>query len=147
MSKARVELDEDLHKALSVQATREGMTLKDYVHGLLNPVVEGATWTFLGIDPSGKSVIGETAAKTEKPKVTKADLPKPRLADNPPALEQVARMARAGASLRAIGEAVGYPKATVAENLKRMRAREAAGEPEEEEYSEEERAGEESTGG
>jgi len=99
------------------------MSLKAYVDSLLYPSVTGATWAFLGIDPSGKSVIGGTTAKTEKPKVTKADLPKPRLADNPGALEEVARLARAGHSLRDISEKTGYARATVAENLKRLRAR------------------------
>jgi len=128
MKSGRVELDPEVHTALSIQAAKRGITLKAYVHDLLLPAVEITTWEFMGVNPEVKTASGGAAAKSIKPKVTKASLTRPRLADNPAALEEVARMARAGASLRAIGEAVGYPKATVAENLKRMRAREAAGE-------------------
>jgi len=122
MSKARIEVEPELHRALSIQAAKAKMSLKDYVTSILEPKVEGATWAFLGIDPSDKSVIGGTTAKTEKPKVSKADLPKPRLADNPGALEEVARLAAAGHSIRVIAEKTGYAKSTIAENVRRMKA-------------------------
>ena len=141
MSKARIEVEPELHRALSIQAAKARTSLKAYVDSLLYPSVTGATWAFLGIDPSDKSVIGETTAKTEKPKVSKADLPKPRLADNPGALVEVVRMARAGASLRDISEKTGYAKSTIAENVRRMKAR-ATGD-----LSGEGEGGGESTGG
>ena len=50
MSKARIEIDEDLHQALSIQAVKAGMTLKDYVNSLLAPLVDKETWDYLGID-------------------------------------------------------------------------------------------------
>ena len=116
MAKARVELDEDLHKALSIQAMREGTTLKEYVGSLLYPVVEAGTWTFLGLAPSDESAIGEGSAKAEKPKVSK-----PKLTDNPQALQSIRDLWRSGVRSRAaIGREVGYPKSTVAENIRRM---------------------------
>jgi len=51
VSKARLELDGDLHRALSIQATKARMTLKDYVTSLLSPKIEQETWDYLGIDP------------------------------------------------------------------------------------------------
>jgi len=122
MSKARIEVEPELHRALSIQAAKARTSLKAYVDSLLYPSVTGATWAFLGIDPSDKSVIGETTAKTEKPKVSKADLPKPRLSDDPAALEEVARLAAAGHSIRVIAEKTGYAKSTIAENVRRMKA-------------------------
>lgn len=104
------------------------MSLKQYVSSVLLPYVDNETWAFLGKD---KTAIGQNVAKAEKPKVTKPDLPKARLFDNPAALEEVARLAAAGHSLRAISEKTGYARATIAENLKRMKAREEEGEGEE----------------
>lgn len=124
MSKARIEVDEDLHRALSVQAAKAGLSLKQYVSSLLLPFVDNETWAFLGKD---KTAIGQNVAKAEKPKVSKADLTRPRLFDNPEALDEVARLAAAGHSLRAISETTGYARATIAENLKRMKTREEAG--------------------
>lgn len=130
MAKARVEVEPELHQALSLQATKARMSLKDYVTYLLTPLVEGATWTFLGIDPSGKSVIGETTAKTEKPKVTK-----PKLTDNPQALQAIRDLWRSGErNQAAIARTVDYPRATVNENIRRMLA---AGELQEEGEGEE----------
>ena len=116
MAKARVELDEDLHQALSIQATKAKKSLKEYVGSLLLPVVDKVTWAFLGIDPNEKSVIGQPTATAKKPKVSKA-----RLTDNPQALQAIRDLWRSGERSRAaIARQVGYPKSTVAENIKKM---------------------------
>ena len=118
MAKTRIEVGEDLHRALSIQATKARMTLKQYVASILLPEVEGTTWDFLGIDPSDESVIGEPSAKAEKPKVTK-----PKLTDNPQALQAIRDLWQSGVRSRAaIGREVGYAKSTVAENIRRMLA-------------------------
>ena len=122
MKSGRVELDPEVHTALSVQAAKRGITLKAYVHELLLPAVEITTWEFMGVNPEVKNASGEPVAKSIKPKVNKADLPKPRLADNPEALEEVARLAAAGHSIRVIAEKTGYAKSTIAENVRRMKA-------------------------
>jgi predicted HicB family RNase H-like nuclease len=50
MAKARIEVDENLHRALSIQAVKAGMSLKDYVTSILTPHVDKETWDYLGID-------------------------------------------------------------------------------------------------
>ena len=122
MKSGRVELDPEVHTALSVQAAKRGITLKAYVHELLLPAVEITTWEFMGVNPEVKNASGEPVAKSIKPKVNKADLPKPRLADNPEALEEVARLAAAGHSIRDIAGTVDYPRSTVEGAIRRLKA-------------------------
>ncbi len=49
MANARIEVSEDLHRALEIQATNAGMTTNEYVTYLLFPLVNKDTWDFLGI--------------------------------------------------------------------------------------------------
>ena len=113
MSKARIEVDEDLHRALSVQAAKAGMSLKQYVSSVLLPYVDNETWAFLGKD---KTAIGQNVAKAEKPKVTK-----PKLTDNPQALQAIRDLWMSGErNQAAIARTVDYPRATVNENIRRM---------------------------
>lgn len=124
MTGRRIAVSEETYKALQA----EGLVCGESPAAVLERLVSG------GISQKAREVlsaIGEPSAKAEKPKVTKPDLPKARLFDNPAALEEVVRLAAAGHSLRAISEKTGYARATIAENLKRMKAREEEGEGEE----------------
>lgn len=49
MANARIEVSEDLHRALAIQANKAGMTTKEYVTYLLFPLVDKETWDSLGI--------------------------------------------------------------------------------------------------
>lgn len=157
MAKSRIEIDEDLHRALSIQATRVGMSLKDYVGSLLLPVVDRGTWAFLGIDPSDKSVIGEPSATDEgqkshfvpemsercgtskpQPAADTIRVRRPPILDDEGRKQRLIEMVRAGASLSEIGEALGgYDRGGVKRAIDRLRE---AGELEGE-------AGEEATSG
>ena len=50
MAYARIEVSEDLHRALEIQATKADMTTNEYVTYLLFPLVDKETWDFLGIE-------------------------------------------------------------------------------------------------
>jgi hypothetical protein len=121
MPKARIELDGNLHKALSIQATKANMSLKQYVTTLLLPAVGAATWEFLGFEPSDegqKSVIGETSAKAIKPKSGKG-----QLARNAEALEEIKRLWSEGERDRkVISTKIGYPYSTTGEHIRKMLA-------------------------
>lgn len=114
--KYRIEVDVNLHRALSLQATKAGMTLKEYVNYLLAPHVDKATLDFLGVQLEEHKSIKLKDERTTKPKDDK-----PRLTDNPEALEELKDLWRSGVRSRAeLGRRVGYPKSTVAENVKKM---------------------------
>lgn len=49
MADAIIEVSEDLHRALEIQANKVGMTTKEYVTYLLFPLVDKETWDVLGI--------------------------------------------------------------------------------------------------
>lgn len=126
MTGRRIAVSEETYKALQA----EGLVCGESPAAVLERLVCG------GISPTARGIlttIGQPVAKAEKPKVTK-----PKLTDNPQALQAIRDLWRSGVRSRAaIGREVGYPKSTVAE---RIRAMLAAGE-----LSEEEGEGEEST--
>lgn len=126
MPARRIAVSEETYKALQA----EGLVCGESPAAVLERLVSG------GISPTARGIlttIGQPVAKAEKPKVTK-----PKLTDNPQALQAIRDLWRSGVRSRAaIGREVGYPKSTVAE---RIRAMLAAGE-----LSEEEGEGEEST--
>ena len=125
MTVRRIAVSEETYKALQA----EGLVCGESPAAVLERLVSG------GISPKARGIlttIGQPVAKAEKPKVTK-----PKLTDNPQALQAIRDLWRSGVRSRAaIGREVGYPKSTVAE---RIRAMLAAGE-----LSEEEGEGEES---
>jgi len=120
----RVTISEDCYKALRA----EGLVTGESPAAVLERLVSG------GISPTARGIlttIGQPVAKAEKPKVTK-----PKLTDNPQALQAIRDLWMSGErNQAAIARTVDYPRATVNENIRRMLA---AGELVE---------GEESTGG
>ena len=119
----RVTISEDCYKALRA----EGLVTGESPAAVLERLVSG------GISPTARGIlttIGQPVAKAEKPKVTK-----PKLTDNPQALQAIRDLWQSGVRSRAaIGREVGYAKSTVAENIRRMLA---AGELQEEGEGEE----------
>ena len=126
MTGRRITVSEETHKALQA----EGLVCGESPAAVLERLVSG------GISQKAREVlsaIGEPSAKAEKPKVTK-----PKLTDNPQALQAIRDLWRSGErNQAAIARTVDYPRATVNENIRRMLA---AGE------LQEEGEGEESTG-
>jgi len=123
MTGRRITISEETHKALQA----EGLVCGESPAAVLERLVSG------GISQKAREVlsaIGEPSAKAEKPKVTK-----PKLTDNPQALQAIRDLWQSGVRSRAaIGREVGYAKSTVAENIRRMLA---AGELQEEGEGEE----------
>ena len=118
MTIRRITISEDCYKALQA----EGLVSGESPAAVLERLVIG------GISQKAREVlsaIGEPSAKAEKPKVTK-----PKLTDNPQALQAIRDLWRSGErNQAAIARTVDYPRATVNENIRRMLA---AGELQEE---------------
>jgi len=123
MTGRRIAVSEETYKALQA----EGLVCGESPAAVLERLVSG------GISQKAREVlsaIGEPSAKAEKPDVTK-----PKLTDNPQALQAIRDLWQSGVRSRAaIGREVGYAKSTVAENIRRMLA---AGELQEEGEGEE----------
>jgi len=119
MTGRRVTISESVYRSLQA----EGLVTGESPGAVLARLVGG------GISPKAREVlntIGEPSTKADKPKGSKV-----RLTDNPEALQSIRDLWQSGVRSRAaIGREVGYPKSTVAENIKRMLE---AGELEEEE--------------
>jgi len=109
MTGRRLTISEETYKALQaeslVRGKNPGVVLEELVMG--------------GISPQAGEIlitIGEPTAKADKPKSNKA-----RLTDNRQALQTIRDLWRSGERNRAaIARQIEYPKATVAENIKKM---------------------------
>ena len=105
----RITISEDCFRALQAEGLVSGESLGD----VLDRVV------LKGISPKAREIlssIGESSVKVDKQKSNIA-----RLIDNPEALQAIKDMWRSGEQNRAeIARQIGYPKATVAENIKKM---------------------------
>jgi len=111
MATRRVSISESVYRSLQA----EGLVTGESPGAVLERCILN------GVSQKAREVlttIGETSAKTEKPKVSK-----PKLTDNPQALQSIRDLWRSGErNQAAIARAVCYPRATVNENIRRMLA-------------------------
>jgi len=114
MTGRRLTISEETYKALQA----EGLVTGESPGDVLARVVSD------GISQKAREIlrtittVSDPTAKVDKPTVTKA-----RLTDSPQALQSIKDLWQSGVRSRAaIGREVGYPKSTVAENIKRMLA-------------------------
>lgn len=110
----RVTISEDCYRALQA----EGLVTGESPGAVLERLVGG------GISPKAREVlttIGEPSA-TDKGKIGDlAPRRAARLVDDPGALQSIRDLWQSGETNRAeIARIIGYPKATVAENIKKM---------------------------
>lgn len=107
--KYRVEVSLELHKALRVMAAKAGMTTKDFATEALMKAVDLATWDYL-------------EGETKDPRTITPPDDRPKLADNPEALEEIKRLWVAGErSPAAIAKRINYPRTTTGERIKAMK--------------------------
>jgi hypothetical protein len=99
----------DTYRALQAESVVRGKDVNAVLDDLVFGGLSQEAKEFLGM-------IGQPSAKAEKPKSNKA-----RLTDSPQALQAIKDMWRSGERNRSeIARTIGYPKATVAENIRRM---------------------------
>lgn len=110
----RVTISEEIYRSLQV----EGLVTGESPGEVLERLVGG------GISLKAREIlntIGETSA-TEKRKIGNLEeRPRGRLVDDPVALQSIRDLWQSGETNRAeIARIIGYPKAIVAENIKKM---------------------------
>ena len=109
MQPKRMTIKPDTYRALQAEAVVRGKDVNSVLDDLIFEGLSQEAKDFLGM-------IGQPSATAKKPKSNKA-----RLTDNPEALQSIRDLWQSGERNRAeIARRIGYAKATVAENIKKM---------------------------
>lgn len=110
----RISLDPDLYASLAYMAAKDRISPKAWMEERIQDA-----WSHREEMASNPTIQMDDEPKRDIPQKRK------RLADNPGALKQIKTLWQSTPrpSFAKIAAEVGYPKATVAENVKRMRAK------------------------
>jgi len=120
----RIDVPEDLHQALVLQAARNHTTVKEYATSILHPAIDNATWAFLGLLPDVKQTarVNPEALDdrpTEVPKAESTSVPIQRLSDDLAAQARIKKIWISGErNRRVIALEVGYKERTVQQYIK-----------------------------